>query len=183
MSDKSVISLKKLPGMSDELFSYAEAFDRYGPFGPRYYVDEIHLLECESYSFSGAINTVNDSYRLYFSLYAHTLLVELYSSNEGGTVIWGQEYYLKDGKEYISVDEFMKCVNKAYAEAQEFIKDWEGVSVSSRKDNKMIRDYISSLRILKASAKDNLLPFVQRFVKEESRQDGPEWENPRGGGV
>lgn len=139
MSGKSVISLKKLPGMSDELFSYAEAFDRYGPFGPRYYVDELHLLECESYSFSGAINTADDSYRLYFSLYAHTLLVELYSSNEGGTVIWGQEYYLKDGKEYISVDEFMKCVNKAYAEAQEFIKDWEGVSVSSRKGNKMIK--------------------------------------------
>ena len=79
-------------------------------------------------------------------------------------MIWGQEYYLKDGKEYISVDEFMKCVNKAYAEAQEFIKDREGVSVSSRNDNKMIKskrfavkeptdkeimmDYISSLKVL-----------------------------------
>ena len=40
---------------------------------------------------------------------------------------------------------------------------------------------VKAVRNRKASAEDNLLPFVQRFVKEESRKEGPEWKNPRGG--
>ena len=149
---KSVISLKKLPGMSDEIFGYAEAFDRYGPFGTRYYADEIHLVECKSltsYAFSGEIATDKNVYRIYYELLDPVMLVEVYSSDRGFTgSIWSQEYALTEDREYISVDDFMKYVNRAYGEILSFIEDREGVSVSSRKDNKMVSNRRFSAREL-----------------------------------